>query len=568
MRYVIDIEANNLNEIVLDSKGNPQKEGTKIWCVVAYDIDTGETHKFRPWDLMACKDFLEKADLLIGHNILSFDIIMLKRLLNVKFRCNFWDTLIVSKLMYPDINTHPLGDNSLASWGKHLKNPKQEYTGGWEQYTEEMLNYCVQDVSLGYAIYKVQADWVEKTSYGKVRTFEHMVSEILMDQTNHGFMFDKGKANTLHKELFIDKAGIEDEMHTIFPPIITERWSKKTGKQLKDSVEVFNPGSRPQIARRLKDKYGWDAPLTEKGNAQVDAVVLSDLEYPEAKTLIRYFDCVKLISMVEDWVTRAEASRDGRIHGFVNPQGAATGRCTHSQPNLAQVSGDHRARELWIPNDGEVLLGSDLSGLELRMLAHHMHKYDNGAYGDIILNGDIHTHNQQAAGLPTRNNAKVFIYGFLYGAGDAKIGKIVGSSSKAGAKLKDKFLKEIPALSKVIQEAKFMAAKGGSVVLPDGRTVPVRSSHAALNTWLQGSGAVLSKYWMVLANKNLKEKFGTRVKQLAYIHDELQFSCPKDIAEEAGRIITESATEAGTRLGIKMRIDAEFKIGSNWSETH
>lgn len=567
-RLVIDIEADGLNEITLNSKGHPQKEGTRIWCIVAYDLDTRETFKYTPANIHKAADLLKKATLLIGHNILSFDVPMLVRVLGVKLTCEFWDTLIVSKLMYPDINNHPLGDNSLESWGKYLNNHKIEYLGGWDAFSDEMLEYCVQDVMLGKNIYDRQKIWVTENKYEKIVRFEHMVSSILMEQTANGFNFNLDQSYKLHAELLMDKVGIEDEMRKIFPDKIIYRKSEKTGKDLKPKIEIFNPGSRQQIASRLNEKYGWKPPLTDKGNPKVDESVLSKLEYPEAKTLIRYFDCIKLIGMVEDWQTRASSSRDGRIHGFINPQGAATGRCTHSQPNIAQVSGDHRARELWIPDDGHILLGSDLSGLELRMLAHYMHKYDKGAYGEIILNGDIHTHNQNAAGLPNRNTAKTFIYGFLYGAGDAKIGKIVNSTAAAGSKLKEKFLKEIPALAKVQQEAKFMTAKWGAVLLPDGRKVPVRSEHAALNTLLQGSGAILSKYWMVLANKKLKEAYGNRVKQLAYIHDELQFSVPKDIADEAGKMIIESATEAGTRLGINMRIDAEYKLGNNWAETH
>jgi DNA polymerase I-like protein with 3'-5' exonuclease and polymerase domains len=319
----------------------------------------------------------------------------------------------------------------------------------------------------------------------------------------------------------------------------------------------------------LYEKYGWSAPKTENGNPNVDATILSQLDYPEAKKLVEYFDVQKLMGQVDDWVSRSSYSRDGRIHGFVNVQGAATGRCTHSQPNVAQVSGDHRARELWVPHDGEVLLGSDLSGLELRMLAHYMAPYDKGAYADVILNGDIHTHNQQKAGLPTRNNAKTFIYGFLYGAGDAKIGKIIEGSSKQGAALKEKFLRELPALAKVKQDVEFQVAKRSAVKLVDGRYAPVRSAHAALNTLLQGSGAVVSKYWMILANTRLRERFGANVvKQLAYVHDELQFSCPSAIAEEAGKIVTNAAIEAGTRLAIAMPINAEYKIGNNWSQTH
>jgi len=172
------------------------------------------------------------------------------------------------------------------------------------------------------------------------------------------------------------------------------------------------------------------------------------------------------------------------------------------------------------------------------------------------------------AGLPTRNTAKVFIYGFLYGAGDAKVGSIIKGTAKQGKSLKVKFLESLPALAKVKAEVEFHYLKDKKVTLPDGRRVPIRSQHAALNTLLQGAGAVLSKYWMIVANKNLKARFGSRVRQMAYVHDELQFSCPEGIAEEAGKIITASATEAGERLGINIRIDAEYKIGSNWAQTH
>jgi len=358
-------------------------------------------------------------------------------------------------------------------------------------------------------------------------------------------------------------------MHSIFPPLVTERWSEKTGKRLKDDVEVFNPGSRQQIAKRLYTKYGWKAPETDKGNPNVDAECLEGLDYPEAKKLIEYFDVVKLLGQVEDWRVRATHSRDGRIHGSINGQGAATGRCTHSQPNMAQVASDHRARDLWTALDNsEVVLGADLSGLELRMLAHYMSKYDNGAYGEVILNGDIHTHNQIKAGLPTRNDAKTFIYGFLYGAGDEKVGSIVKGSARQGKALKETFLRELPALNMVKKEVEFFYSKDKHLTLLDGRRVPIRSQHAALNTLLQGSGAVLSKYWMIVANRNLRWRFGFKVRQMAYVHDELQFSCPKDIAEEAGKIIVASATEAGERLGVKIRIDAEFKIGSSWGDTH
>ena len=565
MRLVLDVEANGLNEVSIDGK-KIIKEADTIHCAVVYNIDTGTTYKFTPENIVTLPSLLNKATLIIGHNIF-FDVSAVKKILG-NFKCSkYYDTLIISKLMYPDRDDHPLGGNSLECWGKFLNNHKIDYQGGWENYSEEMLTYCEQDVMLTVNIYNYQLNNCKVPE--QVIKFEHLVSKILSEQTYNGFGYNAVEGDKLIGELLIEKAQIEDEMRTIFPDKIEERWSTKTGKRLKDKVEIFNPGSRQQIASRLFDKYGWEAPLTDKGNPKVDESVLAKLDYPEAKKLVQYFDCIKLMGQVEDWNTRASLSRDGNIHGLVNAQGAATGRCTHNQPNMAQVSKDKRARALFIPLEKDhVLLGSDLQGLELRMLSHFMAKYDNGKYGDKILNDDIHTYNQKAAGLPNRDAAKTFIYAYCYGAGDEKLGKIIGGNRNAGSQIRSKFQKEIPALDKVQQEVKYSVAKTKGVQLPDGRTVPVRSEHAALNTLLQGSGAIISKLWMCIAHVNLKKRFGDAVKQVAYVHDELQYSCHKDIAEEVGKIVTAAATEAGEKLDLKIRIDANYSIGSNWSETH
>jgi DNA polymerase-1 len=272
--------------------------------------------------------------------------------------------------------------------------------------------------------------------------------------------------------------------------------------------------------------------------------------------------------MVEDWNLRAAASSDGRIHGGVNAQGAATGRCTHNQPNVAQVSGDHRARELWVPGyDGWVQVGADLKGLELRMLAHYMHRYDGGKYADVLLHGDIHTHNMEAAGIDSRNLAKSFIYAYLYGAGNTKIASVLNCSVREAEKLRQRFQKEIPALAKVQQEVQYQVAKYKSVELPDGRRVPVRSEHAALNTLLQGAGAIVSKMWMLVAHQDLRQS-KLRVRQMAYIHDELQYAALQCDAEGVGEIVKNAARLAGERLNMKIPIDADYVIGTTWADTH
>jgi len=559
---VLDIEGTGLAEIVLDSKGNPKTEVDRVLCA-ATKIPDQEPILWLEHQMKDLVEYLKQFAVIVGHNIFGYDFPVMRRLHGMARPKCIVDTLVISKLMYPDINNHPLGDNSLESWGKHLKFPKMEYTQGWESYNDNMGTYCKQDTRLGEAIYYAQKKFLSDNR--EVVGFEHRVSEVLMEQVCNGFNYDINAGEKLHQNLMLEKLGIEDEMRQIFPDRIIIRHSEKTGKRLKDKIEVFNPGSRQQIADRLTEKYGWEPPLTDKGNPKVDESVLSTLNYPEAKKLVEYFDTCKLMGMVEDWNTRAAHSRDNKVHGGINAQGAATGRCTHSQPNVAQVSGDHRARELWVPNDGDVLVGADLSGLELRMLAHFMAKYDNGEYAKVLLNGDIHTHNQKAAGLESRSLAKSFIYAYLYGAGDKKIALVCNCSVNAARDLRERFQQEIPALAKVQDAVKFETAKRGGVILPDGRKVPVRSEHAALNTLLQGSGAIVSKYWMVEANKAVKSM---GAKQLAYIHDELQYSCPASIADEFGKAVTKAATTAGEILKMNIRIDAEYRVGKSWAETH
>ena len=565
MRLVFDIESDGLSEVTIDKKGNAVPEGTKVWCLVAQDIDTGNMWEFTEEDIAVGVELLRTADLIVGHNIAMFDIPFLERLYG-PINTPVLDTLIVSKLMYPDRQDHPLGGNSLECWGKHLGEEKIEFSDGWDAFTDDMLHYCKQDVKVNVEIFKAQQEFIDK--YPKSVKLEHMVSRIISDQICNGIGFDIQAADKLEQDLFMEKVLIEDEMSQIFPPIVEERWSEKTGKKLKDKVTHFNPSSRQQIASRLKEKYGWNPPKTEKGNPKVDAAVLKELSYPEAKSLVRYFDIQKLLGMVSDWINRARTSRDGRIHGSVNPQGTVTGRMTASQPNLQQVSGDPRSRELFIPRDGWVQVGIDASGLEARLLANRMAPWDNGAYGRAVVDGDIHATNMEATGITERAVVKTFFYGFIYGAGDAKVGKIIGKDARAGKQLKDKFLTSMPALKELIENVKFQVAKKGTITLLDKREVPCRAAHKALNVQLQGDGAVLMKLAQCLFSAELNKKFKGRFAFMATVHDEWQIECDPAIAQEVGELGKRCIIDSGKRLGCLVPMDGDYRIGRNWSECH
>lgn len=268
-----------------------------------------------------------------------------------------------------------------------------------------------------------------------------------------------------------------------------------------------------------------------------------------------------------------KVARDQRLHGSVITNGAVTGRATHNNPNMAQVPScaapfGKECRSLFAVPKGKRLVGADLSGLELRCLAHFMAKYDNGAYGKILLEGDIHSANQEAAGLPTRNAAKTFIYAFLFGAGSAKIGSVIGKGADAGAKLKKTFLAKIPALNKLSTAVQGAAGRGYLTGL-DGRSLHIRSTHAALNTLLQSAGALISKQAIVEFDSMIKAKgWSDRVHQVAWVHDEIQVESDEEIADEVGQLAVLSFQKAGEYFNFRIPITGEYRVGGSWAETH
>jgi len=261
--------------------------------------------------------------------------------------------------------------------------------------------------------------------------------------------------------------------------------------------------------------------------------------------------------------------KNGRIHGRVNTNGAVSGRCTHNRPNMAQVPASRapygkECRELFTAPKGKVLVGADASGLELRCLAHYLWRWDNGAYAKKILEGDIHTENQQAAGLETRDQAKTFIYAFLYGAGDGKIGEIVRGTNRDGRRLKDSFFERMPAIKRLVLAVEKSVKNHNLLKGLDGRWLPCRSAHSALNLLLQSAGAVIMKQALICFAEDAQQPYELH----GNIHDEVQFSCDMEHADELGSLFCSSLDKAGEMLGFRCQLDGEYKIGNNWSETH
>ena len=499
---------------------------------------------------------------MVAHNGISYDVPVLCDLWDIDFSdVEIVDTLVLSRLYNPQLE----GGHSLKSWGERFKFPKGDHSD-WSQLSDEMITYCIQDVNITERVY----NHVIKELSSESTRLETKVQQIITEQIGNGWKLDKEKCHDLLAELKERKFDLEDSVHKRFIPLPTfvkdikpkikkdgslsvvglkflgDGWVNVSGNFSRIEFPEFNLGSRQQIAKYLQ-YFGWKPDKkTEKGSVIVDEAVLKNVDIPEAQLIAEYMLVTKRMAQINSWLEAVQD--DGRVHGNVNPIGAVTGRMTHSKPNMAQVPAVYspygeQCRDVWIADKGNVIVGADASGLELRCLAHYMN--DEG-YTDEILSGDVHSANQRAAGLDTRDQAKTFIYAFLYGAGDAKIGSIVGGSAGTGKTLKEKFLSATPAL-RVLRDRVEQASQRGFLHGLDRRKLRIRSQHSALNTLLQSAGAVIMKQALVTFNEwKQSHPRGSEIKYVGNIHDEIQLEVPEDIAIIVGEKLVE-AMEYTTR---------------------
>jgi len=575
MDLVFDIETDGLDH-------------NKIWCIVAKEVNEDKFHIYQPHNIEQGIRFLEKADTLIGHNIIGFDIPAMEKYYNFKSNAKIVDTLVMSRLFNPAQEK----GHSLEVWGLKLGYPKLKQPETFDEYTDEMCEYCQGDVILNEKVYHALIKSGEGFHKDSIK-LEHQVAYIMKKQEADGFMLDEQYANLFLDKLNNRQAIVEREVQETFKPIMVDDkevrpYIKKDGTLsnrgltdeeydkcinsgdtkpfMRKKLQEFNLGSRKQIGERLLE-LGWKPKkFTPTGQPIVDEGTLSKVKHIKEAALITEFLLLqKRIAQITSWL---DELKDDRVHGFVIPNGAVTGRMTHRKPNMAQVPSIYKeygveCRSCWTVPEGYKLVGIDASGLELRMLAHYMKDEE---YTNEIINGDIHTTNQELAALESRDQAKTFIYAFLYGAGDEKIGKIIKANKGEGKKLKSRFLRNLPSLRTLTERVRKAATRGWLRGL-DGRKIYVRTVHASLNSLLQGGGAIVMKQAMVYLDQYIKEK-NLDAKFVANIHDEWQLEVKDTDADKVGELGVLALEKAGDHYNMNCPLTGEYKIGDNWSETH
>jgi DNA polymerase I-like protein with 3'-5' exonuclease and polymerase domains len=548
MQIILDIETNSTHN--------------KIWMCATREIG-GDVTVWK--EASGLQKYLDSCDLIIMHNGICFDAPVLRKNWNITMKqSQMFDTLVLSRLLSPSLE----GGHSLAAWGGRLGFPKGDFNDWDAGYSAEMEAYCIQDTLVTEKLYLHLTTELTRNKFDERSIkLEHNVQAVIAKQEESGFKLNERNAIILLSTLQNKLVVLETELQNIFPTKTILRVSEKTGKPLKPIIEPFNPGSRKQIGERLQEK-GWKPDkYTETGQPIVDEGTLEGLDFPEAKAIAEYLLLQKRIAQIQSWLKAIQP--DGRVRGKVITNGAVTGRMTHHSPNMAQVPScgspyGEDCRDLWIVEKGYKLVGIDASGLELRMLAHYM---EDDAYIYEVTQGDIHTANQKAAGLETRSQAKTFIYAFLYGAGAAKIGKVVGAGAREGQKLIDSFLENTPKLRALREKVARICKSSGSLPGLDGRRLYIRSDHAALNTLLQGAGAIVMKQALVILDERLS-KLGVDYKFVANVHDEWQIEVAEAYADMVGKLGVQAIEQAGRVLEMRCPLTGAYKVGNSWKETH
>lgn len=614
---------------------------TKVHAIVVKDMDTGQIitctdsapSEFDYDPIRKALKVIGNADRIVGHNILGFDLLALKKIYpSFTYRGEVVDTQVVVQARWPHIkamdfkefreNRLPpqyIGRHTLEAWGYRLGVLK---TGtnitDWSEWSPAVQSRCEQDINVTEALY----EHIKKVGLPReTMEVEHHLRSYLAQQEENGWPFDLEAAQALVADLSDKREVIDHELRGMFDP-----WYARDGKEVvpkrsrtvrirnktplavpetytagaaygKIKLVEFNPASRQHIARVLSREYGWEpTEFTATGLPKIDEEHLVGMDFPPVEALRKYLILDSRLGQIaegkEAWIGHAKLnSITGlhHIHHRCKQCHAITGRASHASPNAAQVPRvvspyGKACRALWGVPEGWVQLGCDVAGLELRTLAHYMYPWDSGAYCEAVLASkpdDVHTKNAAILSI-TRDDGKTFIYALIYGAGDIKLGVTImpgepeSRSRSRGKRARSTFMGALPALDSLLRAVKEQFNLLGYVRLIDGRRAYPRAEHSALNTLIQGTGAMICKRWIVEFDRRLCEHFGTPTgggwehewAALAWIHDEVQLAVRPEHVEVVGRILLESIRAMEDHYSFRLPLDGEVQTGKNWAEAH
>ncbi len=631
-KLIFDIECNGLYQ-----------EATKVWCICIKDAVSEDTPERPQEPVRAYFDitptmgielresrlgtlreglrYLQEADILVGHNIINYDLPVLKKLLDWEPNyetTHIHDTLVLSRLLNPD-RTRPSGytgkggPHSLEAWGYRTSKSKPHHEE-WDVFSSAMLRRCIEDVEINYLTDLALELEVVGWDWGEAIKLEHSIAKIITDQEHFGVTFDKKRAIECIDYLtdkidLIDKEVIPKLPHkvkqrgaTVLSPFTMKgEYTKKyredisycDGPFTRIDFISFEVGSIPQVKKYLldngwiPDEWNYSKKTGERSSPKLEGDfkgVTGNLPQQIKKRIILRHRR----SQIEGWIRAIRL--DGKIGAIANPCGTNTGRMRHSViVNVPKANSDDKGNLIWevdeqrdffgtqmrslfiVPKRHYKMVGYDAKGLELRILAHYMNDLE---FTKEILDGDIHTYNQRAAGLPTRDAAKTFIYAFIYGAGDAKLGSIVGGDRSDGSRIRKKFLKALPRLDHLVKRTKKESTKGYLVGL-DNRKIWMRYNedgrvmeHKALNTLLQCGGSLVMKKSSSLLWDEYVPANNLKAYKIIDMHDESQAQVLNSSVELYSELAVKSIQEAGKYFNLSIPMDADVKVGLNWAMCH
>lgn len=585
-------------------------EATQIHCIsVAADFEEPKCYT----DVSEALRELQYADTIIGHNIITYDLPLLKKLCNwePKITQKIYDTFPISKILWPDITEKDMklgipkkywGRYGLRAFGYRLKMNKGEMDS-FAEYTEDMAEYCNQDVRITSELFKriYKRYETETDSWHGAIALELDFARVAHEMERIGIYFNMESALKLEETLVNDRASALEKVGNLVPPKITElktpeywvcpetltRYKRKSDasasvrKHLtpgpkRTKEEKFNPMSRQQVADFLISK-GWEPTnTTPTGKPRVDEGTLLAIEgIPEAHVLAELYRIQKILAMLSEGKEAWLKLTDGeRIHPHLNTIGAVSGRTSCARPNLQQVPSARlpygkECRQLFSAPRGYSIVGCDAKSLEVRCFAHYMSKYDSGEFGREVIQGDIHQANADMMRCD-RQTAKNTFFALIYGASPKKISKMLDITVDAAADLVNTLFDKRPAMGHLINGIKRLASTRGYLRGLDGRQLFPRSEHSSVNLLIQAAGACVSKQATVnMWNDIRKNHMGCHgVKIVGFIHDEILMEAPTEMGEVVLDMAIKAFKKTTDQFKLRCPMDGEGSIGESWYEVH